>query len=198
MHATTPRARRAHGFTLIELMIGVALLGTLMALGLPSLTQWIRNSQVRTVTDSLQNGIRLAQSEAVRLNRNVVLSLTNAQPVQNATAVANGKNWGIQYVPQFGDATTNLFVQGGALADVASAVTITGPAAICFNSNGRLAAVSSTTTGVGSACTIADSAFNVTLTGADRPLRVTVGLAGQLRMCDPSRPARSDTSPDGC
>lgn len=198
MQRTFTDALRGRGFTLIELVIAVALLGTLMALGVPSFTAWIRNAQVRTVTDGLQSGIRLAQSEAVRRNRTMVFSLTNVQPALNATAAANGKNWSVQTATvQFGT-TTSEFVQGGALADVASGVTITGPLVICFNANGRLSAVVAANTGVTGACDVAGRTYDVNVTNADRPLRVTVGLAGQVRLCDPKRPAQSDTTPDGC
>ena len=191
---TSARHRRAGGFTIIELVIAIALVGTLLKLGVPAFTAWIRNAQVRTVADALQNGVRLAQAEAVRRNRTVVLALTNAQPALNATAAANGKFWSIQTVAQLGDAAGE-FVLGGALSDVAAGVAIAGPASICFNSTGRLAAVGSTVTGVGSACSVAGSTYDVSVTGSDRPLRVTVGLGGQLRLCDPNRPS---TAPDGC
>ena len=196
MLTCTPR-RGARGFTIIELVIAIALVGTLLKLGVPSFVAWVRNAQVRTVADALQNGVRLAQSEAVRRNRSVVLSLTNAQPAQDATAAANGKFWSVQFIPQFGDSTTspNLFIQGGALTDVASGVAIQGPAAICINSTGRMVAQTAANTRVGAACSVSNSTYNITLTGADRPLRVTVGLGGQMRLCDPNRPS---TAPDGC
>ena len=54
--------------------------------------------------------LRAAQAEAVRLNEQVVLSLSNAQPALNAAAVANGRNWSIQTVTQFGK--TQTFVEG--------------------------------------------------------------------------------------
>ncbi|MDQ6681013.1 MAG: GspH/FimT family protein [Pseudomonadota bacterium] len=142
------------------------------------------------MAEALQNGVRLAQNEAVRRNQQVVLSLTNAQPALNSAAVANGKNWSIQTVAQFGKAAE--YVQGGALADVASGVAITGPASICFNSNGRL--VLNATPGVsGAACDGGAANYFVSHASSDRPLRVIVAIAGQLRMCDPNRPA-----PDGC
>ena len=182
-HESRPGVR---GFTLVELVVAITLLGLLIALGLPSFTAMIRNSQVRTVAEGLQNGVRLAQAEAVRRNRQVMFSLTNAQPALNAASAANGKNWSMQTVGQFGEAAE--FIQGGALADVASAVAITGPASICFNSNGRLV----------TACNAGATAFDLSQASSDRPLRVTVALAGQVRMCDPNRPALSASAPDGC
>lgn len=193
-----PLSRRAAGgFTILELMVTITLLGILFGLGLPSFTAWIRNSQIRTVSEALQNGIRTAQAEAVRRNRQVVMSFTNATPALNATAVANGKNWSLQTVPSLGD-TVGEYLQGGALADIASAVAITGgTTAICFNANGRL--TTNTSPGApGASCSAAITTFNVTQPNADRNLRVIVQVGGQLRMCDPNRPTLSSTSPDGC
>lgn len=195
--------RKAIGFTLIELAVTFTLLGILIAVGLPSFMAWIRNAQVRAVADSLQSGIRRAQTEAVRLNQGVVFSLTNANPALNSTAAANGKNWAIQSIAQFADPNHQAsFLTGGALADVASSVTITGAAAMCFNSNGRLSAPAAT--GVpGAACVAAPQQFDIeqpgrTLSSGDRRLRVLVAIGGQVRMCDPDRPTLSATTPDGC
>ena len=198
-----PRVRPARGFTLIELVVTIALLGILVMLSVPSFTGWIRNSQVRTVAEALQTGLRTAQAEAVRRNRQVVLSFTNNAPSATSTAAAGGKNWALQTVAQFGETTE--FITGGKLTDIASAVAIANSLtanAVCFNANGRLAANASP--GAPSAvCTLPSAptsavTFNVTMTGAERPLNVIVQLGGQLRMCDPNRPALSASSPDGC
>lgn len=200
---TRHRRRGAAGFTLVELLTALVLLGILVRLGFPSFVAWINNTKVRTVTEALQTGIRLAQAEAVRSNRQMVLSFTNATPALGASAAAGGKNWSIQSVPLFGN-TTDLetqaqFIQGGALTDVASGVTISGGGitALCFNSNGRL--VANTAPGPsGASCAAGNATFDITNPKADRPLRVLVGVAGQTRTCDPNRPTLSSTSPDGC
>ena len=196
----------ASGFTLIELIVTITLLGILVALGLPTFTAWIRNSQVRTVAEALQNGLRTAQTEAVRRNQDVVMSFTNdANPQLNPNMVANGRNWSLQTVGSafVGDGAAE-FIKSGVLADVASGVTITisplsTDGAICFNSSGRLA-TNTAPTGLPSTATCTGTAktFNIAQTNADRPLRVTVAVGGQVRMCDPQRPALSSTSPDGC
>ena len=155
---------------------------------------------MRTVADALQNGVRLAQAEAVRRNRQVVLSFTNGTPSLGAPAAAGGANWSIQTVAQFGGGDAE-FVQGGNLADVASGVTIgaVGAAvtALCFNSNGRLT-INTAPGPVGAACRAAAVTFEVNRLNSDRRLRVLVGVGGQLRMCDPSRPTLSSASADGC
>lgn len=192
-----PARAGARGFTLIELMTALVLLGLLIKMSLPSFTVWIGNTQVRTVAESLQNGIRLAQAEAVRRNRQVVLSFTNSTPARNAAAVAGGVNWSMQTVAQFGGADAE-FVQGGNLAEIGGNVTIasTGAAvnALCFNSNGRLV-LNATPGPAGASCTAAGATLEVNRTGADRRLRVVVNVGGQMRMCDPARPS---DAPDGC
>ncbi len=179
------------GFTLIELVVTVALLGILLALAAPGFGTWINNTRVRTVSDALQNGVRQAQAEAVRRNRTVVFYLTNDQPSLTATAVAEGRNWGIRTVSLFSGDTAE-FVNGGALADVASGVEIDdGPTALCFNASGQQVTVS------GQSCTAGIATYNVNRTGADRPLRITVSIGGRVRMCDPAK-TLSATNPDGC
>lgn len=203
IRASRHRAMRdgSRGFTLVELAVTITLLGILIAAGLPSFMAWIRNSQVRTVAETLQSGVRQAQTDALRLNQTVVLSLTNAAPALNSAAVANGKNWSIQTIALFDRVA--VYVGGGKLTDVASNVAINGPAALCFNANGRV--VDNATTGVpGATCTAGAKQFDVqrydyvSASSGDRRLRVLVALGGQVRMCDPDRPTLSATSPDGC
>jgi type IV fimbrial biogenesis protein FimT len=200
------RANRAHGFTLIEMAVTMGIFGLLTALAVPTMRTWISNTKVRAVCDALQNGLRLSQSESLRRSRQVVFELTNntATPF---TAVANGSYWAINTIPSMTDGTEfSAYVESGVLAAVGSNVVVTGPAAICFNSAGRL--VSNTSTNVtnvtgGASCTLPTAgtppkwAYNVSVTGSDRPLRVQLFLGGQVHMCDPSK-TLSSSNPDGC
>lgn len=196
-----PVAARAAGFTLIELMVTITLMAVLAALAFPAMTTWIRNAKVRTVSDALQNGLRLAQSEALRRSRQTVFALTDSSaPQTSLTAVLNGRNWAVNAVPLLAGETA-VFIEAGVLSSVGTDVQITGPAAICFNSVGRL--VANTGTGVtGATCSLPSSTpavqtYDITLTGADRPLRVVVALGGQVHMCDPAK-TLSSSNPDGC
>jgi len=190
------------GFTLIEMMVVITLMVVLMTLAMPSMSAWVSNAKVRTISNALQDGLRQSQAEALRRSRQVVFSLTNSSaPQTSLTAVANGSNWSINTVPSMTAGETSAFVEAGVLAAVGSGVQIAGPAAICFNSIGRLVANSST--GVtGATCSLPTTTpptqqYDITLTGADRPLRVLVALGGQVRMCDPAK-TLSSTNPDGC
>lgn len=191
----TPVSR---GFTLVELMVTVALMALLLGLAAPSFGNWTRNAQVRSVSDTLSNGVRLAQAEAVRRNRQIVFFLTNSTACTTAIASnANGGFWSIRTVPLLAGEASDV-VQCGVISDTAGGVAITGPQALCFNSGGRQVANSTPGTNL-VACALdatGTSTYNVNATGADRALRVTVSLGGQVRMCDPARTLAS--SPDGC
>ena len=194
----------ARGFTLIELMVTLVLVGLLLTLGLPSFTTWIRNSQVRSVAEALQDGVRIAQTEAVRRNQAVVLAFTNdANPRRNPATAAGGRNWVAQTVTSafVADGATE-FIRAGALADVASGVGIAStPAvdAICFNANGRLVASAAPAAAPSTAsCAATRAVFDISHPGSDRALRIIVALGGQVRMCDPKRGVLSAAIPDGC
>ena len=213
---TRPAARapaRVAGFTIIEMMVTLVLLGILLALAMPSFTTWVRNSKLRAVGDSLQNGLRLAQTEATRRNRQVVFTLTNdkvtASTAADHTAAANGNFWSLATVQAYAS-DAFAFIESGVLTDVASGVQVTGPAAICFSAMGRLVANPSPgitgascssppapTPPATSAMLTYDISFADAVSGVDRPMRVTVALGGQVRMCDPAK-ALGSTNPDGC
>ena len=65
--------RAVRGFTIIELMVGLALLAILLVLALPSFTQMAQNMRLRAHAESLSNGLQLARSEALRRNLSTVI-----------------------------------------------------------------------------------------------------------------------------
>ncbi|HKX44809.1 MAG TPA: prepilin-type N-terminal cleavage/methylation domain-containing protein, partial [Burkholderiaceae bacterium] len=87
-----PRAPRSAGFTLIELMITIALLALLMMLAVPAFNRWISDAKVRASAEALQNVLRQAQATAIARNRATVFALTSATPALNAAPSANASN----------------------------------------------------------------------------------------------------------
>ena len=79
-------ALRTKGFSLIELVVAIAIMGVIMSLGLPALTTYSRNLKLRAAAESFMAGLQLARGEAVRLNSSVELILTNSAPVPDAGA----------------------------------------------------------------------------------------------------------------
>ena len=60
------RPRRTEGFTLIELMVTVAIVALLLTIGLPSFQNSLRSNRIATTTNELMASLALARSEAIR------------------------------------------------------------------------------------------------------------------------------------
>ena len=193
------QTRRQHGFTMVELMVTVSLTALLFALAVPSFRSWVGNAQIRSASDAIQNSARLAQAEAVRRSRQVVLFRTDdATCSPTLTAATAGKYWALRTVAVVDGQAIDV-IQCGTLISAQSSVAISGPSALCFNSGGRQAA--NPTPGIGgTACeldTTGTNVFDITSSSADRPLRVLVTLGGGVQMCDPAKTLSAST-PDGC
>lgn len=64
-------APRTAGFSLVELMIGLAIAALLVVLAMPSYSVWIADSQIRNAAESIASGLRFAQSQAVARNSTI-------------------------------------------------------------------------------------------------------------------------------
>ena len=176
-------ANKMAGFGLIELLITIALMGILTTLAVSNFGAWIKNTKMRKVAESLQNGIRLAQTEAIKLNQSTTFSLT-------------GNTWNIQAM-QRGDtakADTTIGTSGvlhvGAIADANTVSIDPASSTLRFNSMGRLVSPSTN---------VSYTISSATGSSADgyRRMQVSVSIAGRVRMCDPDK-TLSANNPDGC
>ena len=59
---------KQHGFTLIELMVTIAIAAILLGLGVSSFGTMMASTQARTTADSIMSGLRLARAEAIKRN----------------------------------------------------------------------------------------------------------------------------------
>ncbi|RZL68683.1 MAG: prepilin-type N-terminal cleavage/methylation domain-containing protein [Variovorax sp.] len=69
------RLKRVQGFTLIELMVVVAMLATLLALAAPSFRDMQKNSQVTTLGNEFVMGAAFARAEAITRNQCVTMCI---------------------------------------------------------------------------------------------------------------------------
>ncbi len=163
---------------LVEVMVAVTILLIITLASLPSFLTWNANTLVRSSAESLQNGLRLAQSVAAQKNAAVTLRLTtDASPTASSSANGTGVNWVIL------DAAGALVQRKGneGVKNVTMSVldesgaTLTGFSGdIVFN-------------GLGSNDLGGTRQFEFNTTNADRKLRVWVTPGGRVRMCDNSR-----------
>jgi type IV fimbrial biogenesis protein FimT len=104
---------RTPGFTLIEMMVTVAVLAILMAIAVPSFTNVMRRSDVTSATNALLADISYARSEAA--NRHTTVSIcpsSNGTSCTDDTAYETG--W-IVYTYEAGKAVSNTdYVSGDA------------------------------------------------------------------------------------
>jgi type IV fimbrial biogenesis protein FimT len=77
------------GFSLVELVITIAVIAVLLAIGLPSFKSTMRSNRVASQGNSLQAAINLARSEAIRTNLPAGVCPT-ASPNSGATAACGG------------------------------------------------------------------------------------------------------------
>lgn len=80
--------KREGGFSLIELLTVMAVLGVLLVMVFPSLNEWMVNLRIRNTADALLRGLQLARQEAVRRNQTMGFWLVSA-PAANSSALTS-------------------------------------------------------------------------------------------------------------
>jgi type IV fimbrial biogenesis protein FimT len=215
--------RGLRGFTLVELVVVLAIMAILLGVGVPLASSWIANAKMRTAAEFVQNDLRMAQSEAVRRSRIVAFVLTDSNPTvasPSASSAASANGWAGYALPLTGgdegdnkltaDATpqvvTGLILKNQGAQSIS--VIAAGNAAICFNSQGRMVTKGGTTAisvgnAGGVACATPVDATTPTYlrvqgsaSNTARPVWIQINIAGRIRMCDPNK--KSTDAPDGC
>lgn len=168
------------GFSLIELLIGIAVLAISMALAMPSYRTWIQNTHIRNAAESIQNGMKKARAEAVSRNSNVSFTM------------GGGGFWTVT------DIVSLEVIESRPSGEVSQHVTFTvspvpvapatAPTTITFSNLGGVVANADASASI--------TQIDVDSTGlpaADsRELRLAIGTGGVLRMCDPNVASSSD------
>lgn len=71
------RIKPSHGFSLMELLITIAVLAITLAIALPSFSGVIGESKLRSQAVEIQSALAFARTEAIRLNQSVVFCHSN-------------------------------------------------------------------------------------------------------------------------
>ena len=79
------------GFTLIELMVTIAVLAIIMSIAAPSISTQLANQRVKSTTATLANALKEAKVESILLRQNVtVVYISNSTPKTIELQKANG------------------------------------------------------------------------------------------------------------
>ena len=112
---------RARGFTLIELMVTVTLLGVLLGVAIPSFRDFMDTQRVKSAAFDMAAALLLARSEAIKRNSDVTV------------APVTGTDWGTGWTVKAG-ATTLLQKES---VDEVTVASPTATTSITFKSSGR-------------------------------------------------------------
>lgn len=175
------------GFSMIEVVVTVAIMGILLASAMPSMADWIRNTKVRNAAESIHNGLQQARAEAVRRNRPVSFNLVSTLDNTCALSSSNG-SWVVSAdanpASHCGDAPSNStaprLVTKAAMSDGGQG------AVVAATDSSNNAATTVTFNGFGMV-TGSTSIQTVLVRSSDNGYRrrVEITSGGLSRLCDP-------------
>ncbi|MGV3582056.1 MAG: GspH/FimT family pseudopilin [Methylophilus sp.] len=166
------------GFTIIELMVVVAVMSILAGIALPSYNTWMRSIQIRNAGESIVNGLQKARGEAISRNANVKFTL----------GVASSWVVGCQTVTASCPATIDSRSSNDGSKDVTVTPSPAGTTMVTFNNFGRVVANNNASASI--------SSIDLSVVDGGKNMQVSIGLGGNAKMCDPSLTA--GTSPQAC
>lgn len=107
--------RRQSGFTMIELMVTIALMGVLATLAAPRFTQMIERWRVRQAAENMVSSLYYARSEAIKRGGGVIIyKLQRSGDAACAHATANN-NWGCGWAIAYDKDRSGTFNSGDEL-----------------------------------------------------------------------------------
>ena len=171
--------KKASGFSLVELVVSLAVAAIVLAIALPDLRAMLRQHELGAIVSDLHGAIELTRAQAMARGGRVLL----------APAGPGADDWGrgwVVFVDTDGDlapgAGDDIIARRG---PVARGVTISSvftaqkaPYYIAYNSSGRSCSASSS---------VAARWGTLSLFQGDRTRRIKINMLGRARVCDPDK-----------
>lgn len=160
------------GFTLIEMLVAIAILAISMAFAAPAFQSWIGNSQIRSAAQQITTGVQLAKSESLR--RNALVKFT----------IDASNSWTISCVTVTPDCPAVIQLQKSGEAKTGRLVTqFSEGNIVVFNSLGQLATTLVNPGPLFIAVKSPDAKIN-------SQIRIQISQTGNIRQC-PKEPIPS-------
>jgi type IV fimbrial biogenesis protein FimT len=158
------RGAQAHwpGFTLIELVVTVAMMGILLGVSIPSFQTYIQSSRATVVADSFVNAVQVSRSEAAKRMARVQLCRRNS----SATGCEDGTDWSNGWLICVAPCNSaDLVIRVWEAPVAVTTLTATSASGVAFLGNGQ------TSTSIG---------FYVAFGGTEQQRCVTVSQSGRI------------------
>lgn len=173
----------AIGFTLIELMVSISIVAIMLVVAAPSFKNFIRNSELTSLTNKLLAAINAARSEAMKYGRNALVVPANGDnDWTQGWIVFVDRNRNNTY-----DATTDITIQKQGPLPGYFSVTGTG------NANLSISYIMFESSGFAKSYGTAPGVPNLTLkiertdvSSANEKRFIIVARTGRVRACNPS------------
>lgn len=125
--------KQQSAFTLIELMVTIAVLAIIATLAAPNLSQMLHNTKVNTSSGDILSFLQQSRTEAIRLGKTVTVCGSSDG---SSCLSANKTNWSTGLIATHSGSTTPI----QKLTFDSSQLSITGPETITFNTFGSTTA----------------------------------------------------------
>lgn len=110
---------KIRGFTLVELMVTIAVAAILLTVGVPSFRELIQNNRVTTSNNALITALQLARSEAVKRGRSITVCAST-----DGTSCAASVDWTTGWIVTTDPADATAVIR--AWDSLGSGLTLTG------------------------------------------------------------------------
>lgn len=84
------RQKKISGFTIIELIVTIVIIGILTAAGAPMFSQFIAGQRIKTASFDIMSSLTLARSEALKRNANVTVTPVTTSQWESGWSVTSG------------------------------------------------------------------------------------------------------------